>query len=213
MEEKIKQIHRQYSLCFIISAIVVAAIAILRYRHIIPRVGGISFGTGMTVQTIVLLVLLCGIPASLAWFNAHLRKIRRMDFPEDRLDSYFKAQIIRLTVFVVLALLTLAVSIFTDMANARMAFLMVAAFYFFILPNKMQLLRETGLNPDGTIYDPESEAEAARQEMEARKVGNFTVMDEDDDFIPRNTRAEVVDETSSVAEAEAEDDDFIPKNS
>ena len=212
MENKIQQIHRQYSLCFIISAVVIAAIAILRKTHVIPHVGGITFGTGMRVQTIALLVLLCGIPASLAWFNANLRKIRRMDFPEERLDSYFKAQMIRLAVFVVLALLTLAVSIFTDMPNAKMAFLMVAAFYFFILPNKMQLLRETGLNPDGTIYDPEAEAEAARQEMEARKVGNFTVMDEDDDFIPRNTYATTVDESSAAPSAD-EDDDFIPKNS
>lgn len=213
METKINEAHKKYSLWFYLSAGIIAVIAVLRYKQVIPRIGGISLGADLRTQSIALAVMLCCIPAVLAWFYARSRKIRNMDYPEERIDSYFKAQMIRLAIFDVLALIILAVSVFTTMPNARMAFLMVAAFFFFILPNRVQTLRETGLNADGSIYDPQAEAEAARQEAEARKVGNFTVMDEDDDFIPRNTYAAAVDQSADENAQEDDDDDFIPKNS
>lgn len=181
MEQLIQQSTKRYRFWFILSAVVVVALGLLCRFHIIPSLSLFADKISNSLQSIIMMVILLLIPVTLSVFRRKSLKWQQLEEPADRVKAYAKAALIRLMIFNGLALLSVLMYLFISPANALTLLMMTAVFYLFILPNKMQMCRELGLNPDGSIYVEESEDEV-------EKVGNFVVMEEsedEDDFIPR----------------------------
>ncbi|MBO5978423.1 MAG: hypothetical protein J6V49_08145 [Bacteroidales bacterium] len=179
MEQLIQQSTKRYRFWFILSAVVVVALGLLCRFHIIPSLSLFADKISNSLQSIIMMAILLLIPVTLSVFRRKSLKWQQMEEPADRVKAYAKAALIRLMIFNALALLSVLMYLFISPANALTLLMMTAVFYLFILPNKMQMCRELGLNPDGSIYVEESEPEV-------EKVGDFIVMEEDeDDFIPR----------------------------
>lgn len=179
MEQLIQQSTKRYSFWFILSAVVVVALGLLCRFHIIPSLSLFADKISNSLQSIIMMAILLLIPVTLSAFRRKSLKWQQLEEPADRVKAYTKAALIRLMIFNALALLSVLMYLFISPANALTLLLMTSVFYLFILPNKMQMCRELGLNPDGSIYVEEPEPEV-------EKVGDFIVMEEDeDDFIPR----------------------------
>lgn len=182
MEQLIAKTLKKNWIHFGISAALMLGIGLCAIYGIIPKMELIETGTATTViETVCLIVFMIGIPGSLLWFHKRCGKLCQLEEAELRLRGYAKASLARILFLDFLALATIFLLVFTTMVQAKMFYAMVMIFYFFAIPGKAPLLRDIALNADGSLYVPQAPVE------EERKVGNFTVMDEeDDDFIPKN---------------------------
>lgn len=200
MEKLIQSTTRRYGLYFYISIGFIVGLYLLCRFDIIPEFNTLADSLSNSLQSIIMMVILLFIPLTLSFFRRRTQQFcQSMEEPADRVKAYGKMLNIRLSVFNVLALLCILMHLFISSANAKMLLLMVGIFYLFILPNKFQMCRELGLNPDGSIFVEEPEPEV-------EKVGNFVVMeeDDDDDFIPKNPKPQVKTEDHSEADSQKE---------
>lgn len=185
MENLIHGLARKYSIAFIVSILTLLALGLLCYTDVIPELKLLSSALGNSVQSIIMMVILLFIPLTLSIFRKKSMKWSQLENPEERLTVYARGAMWRLMIFNALGLLCIFMHLFISKGNAMTLLIMIGVFYFFILPNKVQMCREVGLNPDGSIFEEEAVEEP-------EKVGNFIVMeeedDDDDDFIPRNPR-------------------------
>ncbi len=185
MESLIKQTTRKYAIFFFCSVAILLSLGLLCYFSIMPELSLLTDKIGNGVQSIIMMVVLLCIPVTLSIFRRRCLKWQQLDEPADRVKAYGKDIIVRLMIFNIITLLCILMYIFVSRGNAMMLLLMVGIFYLFILPNKFQMCRELNLNPDGSVFVEEIEPEV-------EKVGDFIVMDEDDDddFIPKNPKSQ-----------------------
>lgn len=180
MEQLIHQSARRYRICYILSVLIVVGLGLLCRFDIIPALSIFADKISNSLQSIIMMIILLMIPVTLSVFRRKSLKWKELEEPADRVKAYHKGAMIRLMIFDALALLSILMHLFISKANALTLLLMTAVFYLFIMPNKLQMCHELGLNADGSIYEEEPQPEL-------EKVGDFIVMEEEeeDDFIPR----------------------------
>lgn len=113
----------------------------------------------VSLQSILLLLLLGGLPGVFIWFRNKMTALTKVSDIEKRLVKYEGYSRIRQAVFFVFGLLILFMYVFTVMKGAPMLFLMVLVLSMFILPSRGRLMMETGL------LKTEEEAEKNEEDM------------------------------------------------
>jgi hypothetical protein len=106
-------------------------------------------GLTITLQSILLLLMLLGLPAVFMWFrNKTIELSKEMDIPK-RLNRYETYSRIRQALFFIFGLLVLFMHVFTYMKGAPMLFMVVILLSMFILPSRGRLVMEASLaKPD-----------------------------------------------------------------
>jgi len=101
------------------------------------------------LQSILLLLMLLGLPAIFMWFRNKMAELsKEMDIPK-RLNRYETYSRIRQALFFIFGLLVLFMHVFTYMKGAPMLFMVVILLSMFILPSRGRLVMEAGLaKPD-----------------------------------------------------------------
>jgi len=101
------------------------------------------------LQSILLLLMLLGLPAVFMWFRNKMAELsKEMDIPK-RLNRYEVYSRIRQALFFIFGLLVLFMHVFTYMKGAPMLFMVVILLSMFILPSRGRLVMEAGLaKPD-----------------------------------------------------------------
>jgi hypothetical protein len=112
----------------------------------------------ISLQSLLLLAMLVGIPGTLVWFRNKMKLINEISAIPIRLGRYEKYSRIRQSVFFIMELLVLFMQVFTVMKGALMLFMVVLVISFFIVPSRGRLMMEAGL------LKPE-EAEKAEEDM------------------------------------------------
>jgi len=103
----------------------------------------------ITLQSILLLLMLLGLPGIFMWFRNKMASLsKEMDIPK-RLNRYETYSRIRQALFFIFGLLVLFMNVFTNMKGAPMLFMVVILLTMFILPSRGRLLMEASLaKPD-----------------------------------------------------------------
>lgn len=99
----------------------------------------------VSLQSVLLLLLLGGLPGVFIWFRNKMAALTKVSDVEKKLAKYEGYSRIRQAVFFVFGLLIEFMYVFTVMKGAPMLFLMVLVLSMFILPSRGRLLMETGL--------------------------------------------------------------------
>lgn len=112
----------------------------------------------ITLQSILLLLMLIGLPGIFMWFrNRMIALLKETDIPK-RLNKYETYSRIRQAIFFVFGLLILFLHVFTVLKGAPMLFAVVIVLTMFILPTRGRLVMEAGL------LKPEEDAEKNEEE-------------------------------------------------
>ena len=113
----------------------------------------------ITLQSVLLLLMLLGIPGIFMWFRNKMAVLaKEMDIPK-RLNRYEAYSRIRQALFFIFGFLVLFMHIFTIMKGAPLLFAVVILLTMFILPSRGRLIMEAGL------AKPEEEAEKNEEDM------------------------------------------------
>lgn len=112
----------------------------------------------ITLQSVLLLLMLIGLPGIFMWFRNKMTAIsKEMDIPK-RLSRYETYSRIRQALFFVFGLLVLFMHVFTIMKGAPMLFMVVILLTMFILPSRGRLIMEASLSR------PEEEGEFVKKD-------------------------------------------------
>ncbi len=99
----------------------------------------------ITLQSILLLLMLLGLPAIFMWFRNKMALLsKEMDIPK-RLNQYETYSRIRQALFFIFGFLVLFMHVFTVMKGAPMLFMVVVLLTMFILPSRGRLVMEASL--------------------------------------------------------------------
>jgi len=99
----------------------------------------------ITLQSILLLLMLLGLPGIFMWFRNKMTALsKEMDIPK-RLNRYETYSRIRQALFFIFGLLVLFMHVFTFMKGAPMLFMVVILLTMFILPSRGRLVMEASL--------------------------------------------------------------------
>lgn len=99
----------------------------------------------ITLQSILLLLMLLGLPVIFMWFRNKMALLsKEMDIPK-RLNQYETYSRIRQALFFIFGLLVLFMHVFTYMKGAPMLFMVVILLSMFILPSRGRLVMEASL--------------------------------------------------------------------
>lgn len=137
-------------------ALVVLAVMSLFFA---PQMKKFEPSLTITLQSILLLVMLGGLPAIFIWFRNKMNALLLEADVVRRLNRYETYSRIRQASFFVFGLLVLFMYVFTNMKGAPMLFLVVVVLSMFILPSRGRLLMEAGLTK------PEEELEKDEEDM------------------------------------------------
>jgi signal transduction histidine kinase len=124
-----------------------ATLAILAVMSVYfaPIMKKLEPGLTITLQSILLLLMLLGLPATFMWFRNKMAELsKEMDIPR-RLNRYETYSRIRQAVFFIFGLLVLFMHVFTYMKGAPMLFMVVILLSMFILPSRGRLVMEASL--------------------------------------------------------------------
>lgn len=128
-----------------------ATLAILAVMSVYfaPIMKKLEPGLTITLQSILLLLMLLGLPAIFMWFRNKMAELsKEMDIPK-RLNRYETYSRIRQALFFIFGLLVLFMHVFTYMKGAPMLFMVVILLSMFILPSRGRLIMEASLaKPD-----------------------------------------------------------------
>jgi len=136
-----------------------ATLAILAVMSVYfaPEMKKLQPSLTITLQSILLLLMLLGLPGIFMWFRNKMTALsKEMDIPK-RLNRYETYSRIRQALFFIFGLLVLIMHVFTFMKGAPMLFMVVILLTMFILPSRGRLVMEASL------AKPE-EAEAKNEE-------------------------------------------------
>ena len=120
----------------------------------------------ITLQSILLLLMLIGLPGIFMWFRNKMALLsKEMDIPK-RLSRYETYSRIRQALFFVFGFLVLFMHVFTIMKGAPMLFMVVILLTMFILPSRGRLTMEASLAKpeEGEAFVKEDEIEEKDQE-------------------------------------------------
>lgn len=124
-----------------------ATLAILAVMSVYfaPEMKKLEPALTITLQSILLLLLLIGLPSIFMWFRNKMALLsKEMDIPK-RLNRYETYSRIRQALFFIFGLLVLFMHVFTIMKGAPMLFMVVILLTMFILPSRGRLLMEASL--------------------------------------------------------------------
>jgi hypothetical protein len=112
----------------------------------------------IALQSLLLLVLLGGIPGTLVWFRNRMNGLSQIRDLKLRLERYAQYARVRQSVFFILGFLVLFMQVFTVMKGALMLFLVVIVVSMFIVPSRGRLMMEAGLlKPDDAMEEKQDE--------------------------------------------------------
>lgn len=113
----------------------------------------------ITLQSVLLLLMLLGLPGIFMWFRNKMAEIsKEMDIPK-RLNRYESYSRIRQALFFIFGFLILFMYVFTNMKGAPMLFMVIILLTMFILPSRGRLVMEASL------VKPEEEVEKNEEDM------------------------------------------------
>ncbi len=124
-----------------------ATLAILAVMSVYfaPIMKKLEPGLTITLQSILLLLMLLGLPAIFMWFRNKMAELsKEMDIPK-RLNRYESYSRVRQALFFIFGLLVLFMHVFTYMKGAPMLFMVVILLSMFILPSRGRLVMEASL--------------------------------------------------------------------
>jgi len=102
-------------------------------------------GLTITLQSILLLLMLLGLPGTFMWFrNKMTALLKETDIPK-RLNRYEGYSRIRQAIFFAFGLMVLFMHVFTIMKGAPMLFAVVILLTMFITPSRGRLIMEAGV--------------------------------------------------------------------
>jgi hypothetical protein len=99
----------------------------------------------ISFQTLLLLVMLTGLPGTFIWFRNRMKKLVTVSDIPLRLSRYEMFARIRQAIFFLFGAMILVIQVFTIMKGAPMLLLVVVVLAFFILPSRARLMMEAGL--------------------------------------------------------------------
>jgi hypothetical protein len=137
------------------------ALAILAIMSVFfaPSMKKLEPSLTITLQSILLLLMLLGLPGTFMWFrNKMTALVKETDIPK-RLNRYENYARVRQALFFVFGFLVLFMHVFTVMKGAPMLFAVVILLTMFIMPSRGRLIMEVGL------IKPEEEAEKNEEDM------------------------------------------------
>ncbi|HET9571972.1 MAG TPA: hypothetical protein VFP20_11260 [Bacteroidales bacterium] len=138
-----------------------AALSILGVMSVFfaPEMKKFEPGLTITLQSILLLLMLLGLPGTFMWFrNKMTNLLKETDIPK-RLNRYETYSRIRQGLFFVFGVLVLFMHVFTIMKGAPMLFAVVIMLTMFIMPSRGRLIMEAGLTK------PEDEDEKNNEDL------------------------------------------------
>jgi hypothetical protein len=124
-----------------------AALAILAVMSVFfaPDMKKLEPGLTITLQSVLLLLMLLGLPGVFMWFRNKMAALaKETDIPK-RLNRYENYARIRQALFFLFGLMVLFMHVFTIMKGAPMLFAVVILLTMFIMPSRGRLLMEAGL--------------------------------------------------------------------
>ena len=113
----------------------------------------------ITLQSILLLLMLLGLPGIFMWFRNKMAELAKVTDIPKRLSRYENYSRIRQSLFFLFGFMVLFMHIFTIMKGAPMLFAVVILLTMFILPSRGRLIMEAGL------AKPEEEAKKNEEDM------------------------------------------------
>ena len=138
---------------------VALAVLALMSLFFAPQMKKLEPSLTITLQSVLLLLMLGGLPGIFIWFRNKMKDLLAETDIERRLNRYETYSRIRQALFFVFGLLVLSMYVFTNMKGAPMLFLVVVVLSMFILPSRGRLLMEAGLTK------PEEELEKDEEDM------------------------------------------------
>jgi hypothetical protein len=112
----------------------------------------------ISLQSLLLLALLGGIPGTLVWFRNRMKELSQIGDFNLRLARYERLARMRQSIFFMMELLVLFMQVFTIMKGALMLFFVVVLVSLFIAPSRGRLMMEAG------FFKPEDEMEEEQDE-------------------------------------------------
>lgn len=135
------------------------AILAVMSAYFAPQMKKFEPSLTITLQSILLLLMLLGLPGIFMWFRNKMVALLLEADIQKRLIRYETYSRIRQAVFFVYGLLVLFMYVFTVMKGAPMLFAAIVLLTMFILPSRGRLIMEAGLSK------PEEEAEKNEEDM------------------------------------------------
>jgi hypothetical protein len=136
-----------------------AALAILAVMSVFfaPSMKKLEPNLTITLQSILLLLMLLGLPGTFMWFrNKMTALLKETDIPK-RLNRYENYSRIRQALFFVFGLLVLFMHVFTVMKGAPMLFAVVVVLTMFITPSRGRLIMEAGMTKPEEVVEKNEE--------------------------------------------------------
>jgi hypothetical protein len=160
MELYEKQIHaivKSLKMEFYIWAVALVLLAVMSFLFG-PSMPKLNLDTAIALQSILLLLMLTGLPGTFIWFRDRMKALLLVDDIALRLNRYETYSRIRQGVFFLFGFLILVLQVFTVMKGAPMLFLVVAVLTIFILPSRGRLMLEAGfLKPEEEEHEDEED--------------------------------------------------------
>lgn len=172
--------NKTFKRIYVLTLLALIALAVLAFHPITSTWPQLSKLTAINLQQIVILLSLGGLPGVLVWSSRRVKALKKETEGVDRLARYTSIVYTRLAVFATVAVLVLALQVFTHMNATLMMFMVVMVLFLFIWPTNARFDNE--MNAD----QPASESPA--DEASDEEEGNPEEEEEEeekDDWLPK----------------------------
>lgn len=145
ISEKVKNLNSEFRL-WTIALVVLGVISF----WLGPKVPNFDNETAISIQSMLLLLLMIGLPGIFMWFRNRMQTLKDVENIEIRLNRYETYSRLRQALFFLFGLLVLIVRVFTLLKGGFMLFMVVIVLGIFIVPSRSRLIMEANLHSSET---------------------------------------------------------------